>query len=143
MDPEIYKFVDVITPNEGELRILSGLRPDDPADTVKLAKDLLAQGVKNVIVTRGSKGALIVEENGQTTAVPGIPVRVVDTTGAGDAFNAALAISLAEGRPLLEAVTFATAGGAFACTKLGVIPGLPYRRDLEFLLGSAADEGTQ
>lgn len=138
LDPAMFPYIDVLTPNEGELRILSGLRPDDPTGTVTLAKNLQAQGVKNVVVTRGAQGALVVGSDGQVTELPGIPVRVVDTTGAGDAFNAALAIHLAENQPLIDAVRCAMAGGALACTKLGVIPSLPNRQELEWLLNSTA-----
>lgn len=143
LDPAIFPFIDVITPNEGELRILSGLHPDDTTDTIVLAQNLQAQGVKTVIVTRGSQGALVVNSKGQATMVFSLPVQVVDTTGAGDAFNAALAIAIAENRPLIEAVKFANAGGALACTKLGVIPALPYRRDIDAFFASVEGWGTK
>lgn len=134
LDHAIFAHIDVITPNEGELRILMGLAPDDPADTLSLAQQLQSQGVRNVIVTRGARGALLVDQGGQPTTVPGIPVPVVDTTGAGDAFNAALASALAWGRPMLQAVQFAVAAGALACTRLGVIPALPRLAELQALL---------
>jgi ribokinase len=130
LDDPVLAEVDVLTPNESELRILSGLAPDDPAETVDLARSLQARGVKNVVVTRGGNGALVVAADGSVEAVPGYPVEVVDTTGAGDAFNAALGVALAEGRPLLEAVRFGAVAGALACTRLGVIPALPWRKDL-------------
>jgi ribokinase len=132
--PSIFSCIDFLPPNESELRILCGLRPDDPADTLDLAHRLQAQGVKNVIVTRGKEGALIVAANGLVEMVPSIPVQVVDTTGAGDAFNSALAMALAEQKPLVEAVRFAMYGGALACTRLGVIPSLPYRKDIDELI---------
>ncbi|MDE0464658.1 MAG: PfkB family carbohydrate kinase [Caldilineaceae bacterium] len=74
----------------------------------------------------GEKGALILTEDGQNM-VAGVPVEVVDTTGAGDAFNAGLAVALAEGKGLAEAVAFANRCGALACQALGVIPGLATR----------------
>ncbi|MCC7355907.1 MAG: ribokinase [Anaerolineae bacterium] len=134
LDDAVLAYVDILTPNESELRILSGLAPDDPTDTMELAHRLQARGVRNVVVTRGGQGALIIHQNGAAEHVPGVKVDVVDTTGAGDAFNCALAVSLAEGRPLSQAVQFATYAGALACTKLGVIPALPYRKDIETLM---------
>jgi ribokinase len=131
---ELLAEVDVLTPNESELRILCGLAPDANADTLELAHCLQERGVRNLVVTRGAKGALLVTADGTVEQVPGHQVEVVDTTGAGDAFNAALGVALAEGKPLPEAVRFAVAGGALACTRLGVIPALPQRAALEVLL---------
>ena len=126
LDESVLRNVDYLSPNETELRILLGLAPDDPADTVDLAGQLRSRGVGNLIVTMGEKGALILTEDGQEE-VPGESVEVVDTTGAGDAFNAGLAVALAEGRGLAEAVAFANRCGALACQALGVIPGLATR----------------
>lgn len=131
---ELLANVDVLTPNESELRILLGLAPDDPTDTVALAHRLQQRGVRQLVVTRGGQGALIVTADGQTEHIPGVPVKVVDTTGAGDAFTCALAVALAEGQALAAAVRFAAAAGALACTRLGVIPALPQRAEVEALL---------
>ena len=132
LDESILQNVDVLTPNETELRILLGLPPTDPTPTLSLARQLQGRGVKTVIVTRGEKGALILTGDG-VTEVPGLSVPVVDTTGAGDAFNAGLAMALAEGRSLVEAVKFANCAGAIACTKLGVIPAMAHRAAVEQL----------
>ena len=126
LDGRVLQDVDYLTPNETELRILLGLAPDDPTDSVELALELRARGVGNLIVTMGEKGALVLTEDGQEE-VAGVAVDVVDTTGAGDAFNAGLAVALAEGKSLAEAVAFANRCGAIACQKLGVIPGLAAR----------------
>lgn len=123
---EVLRHVDYITPNETELRVLMGLAPDDSTPTLELAKHLQAQGAKNVIVTMGEKGALVLS-SGTITDLPRVNVEVVDTTGAGDAFNSGLAVALTEGRDLIEAVKFANCAGALACTKLGVIPSLATR----------------
>jgi ribokinase len=135
LDPTLLANVDVLTPNESELRILLGLPPDDPTETLELAGRLRQFGVRNIVVTRGGSGALIIYSDGATEQIPGVPVAVVDTTGAGDAFTCALAVALAEGKALSEAVRFATYAGALACTKLGVIPALAYRREVEALIG--------
>ncbi len=132
LDPTILQNVDILTPNETELRILLGLRPDDPTPTLTLARQLQARGVKTIVVTRGEQGALILTDD-QVIEAPGVKVEVVDTTGAGDAFNAALAVALAEGRTLEEAVKFANCAGGLACTKLGVIPALAFRAEVERL----------
>ena len=126
LDADVLRNVDYLTPNETELRILLGLAPDDPADTVDLARQLHAQGVGNLVVTMGERGALILTGDGMDM-VEGVQVEVVDTTGAGDAFNAGLAVALAEGNGLAAAVAFANRCGALACQALGVIPGLATR----------------
>lgn len=134
LDPTLLALVDVLTPNEGELRILLGLHPDDPTDTFELARRLLALGARQIVVTRGARGALIVHADATLEDVPGVPTDVVDTTGAGDAFTCALAVALAEGQTLSAAVRFATCAGALACTRLGVIPALPTRAAVEALM---------
>jgi ribokinase len=132
LDAAVIKNSEYITPNETELRILLGLEPDDPTPTPDLARRLLARGARNVVVTMGENGALILTAAGMTH-IPGVKVEVVDTTGAGDAFNAAFAVALAEGRELDDAVRWANCAGALECTKLGVIPGLPNRKVVEEL----------
>lgn len=132
LDDSVLKQVDYLTPNETELRILLGLAPNDPTPTAELAAQLRRHGVGALIVTMGEKGALILTGD-QTTPVPGVAVEVVDTTGAGDAFNAGLAVALAEGRSLVESVKYANCAGALACTKLGVIPALGYRAQVDEL----------
>jgi ribokinase len=134
LEESVLSQVDVLTPNTSELRVLLGLPPDDATDTLTLAQRLQARGVRNLVVTLGAEGALIVREDGITERVAGVPVSVVDTTGAGDAFTCALAVALAEGQPLVDAVLFATHAGALACTKLGVIPALPRRAEVEMRL---------
>lgn len=132
LDDDTLLAVDYLTPNETELRILMGLAPDDPTPTEDLAQRLKARGARTLIVTLGEKGALVVTDDG-LTHVPGIVVDVVDTTGAGDAFNSGLAVALAEGWPLLEAVKYASCSGAMACTKLGVIPAMAIRETVDRL----------
>lgn len=122
----VFPYVDYLTPNESELRILLGLRPDDPRPSDELVDMLRARGVRNVIVTLGRKGVLVVTDKIKTI-VPAAPIEVIDTTGAGDSFNAGFATALAEGKDLIEAVRFGIVCGGLVCTQLGVIPGLPSR----------------
>lgn len=131
LSDEFLRLPDILTPNESELRVLCGRDPDDPTETLVLAHQLQARGARNLVVTRGAEGALIIEASGVVTEVPGVPVAAVDTTGAGDAFTSGLAVAFANGDSLVAAVRYATYAGACACTKLGVIPSLPTRQDVE------------
>jgi ribokinase len=126
LEDEALRNVDYLTPNETELRILMRLAPDDPTPTAELAARLRQRFGGTLIVTLGERGALVLDNQGQFY-VPAVAIEAVDTTGAGDAFNAGLAVALAEGAPLLQAVQFANGCGALACTKLGVIPALASR----------------
>jgi ribokinase len=130
VDDAILRDCDIVTPNETELRILMGLAPDDPTPSIELARRLHARGPGTVIVTMGENGALILGSNGEPQPVPGLRVNVVDTTGAGDAFNAGLAVALSEGKDMLSAVRFANCAGALACTALGVIPAMAHRAEV-------------
>jgi ribokinase len=129
---DIFKHVDVLTPNESELRILLGLPADAPQSSRDLAVELRKRGVGTVVVTMGRNGALILSDE-YDLLIPSVTVPVVDTTGAGDAFNAGLAVALAEGRSLPDAVRFAAASGSHACTRLGVIPSLGRRSEVDAL----------
>ena len=95
--------VFALTPNERESRVCLGLRPDDPISDREAAQSLLALGAEHVMITRGEKGVLWASHAG-VRLIPALPVQVVDTVGAGDAFNAGLAVGLSEGRPVLEAI---------------------------------------
>ena len=130
VQPELLAHVDLLTPNESETRILLGLAPDDPTPTLELARHLLDLGVQRIVVTQGKHGALIVTSEG-SEEVPAIAVQALDVTGAGDSFNAALAVGLGEGMTLRDAVGHATYAGAYTTTHLGVINGLPTRAALE------------
>lgn len=121
--------VDLITPNETEARMLLGLEPDDPVPLDDLADRLAGLGVKTVIVTLGKEGALVITGDGREK-VPAPVVEALDPTGAGDTFNAALAVGLGEGLSLPEAVTQANYAGAYSVRHLGVIDGLPTKAQL-------------
>lgn len=128
----VLQLVDVLTPNETEAKVLTGLSPDAAVEPVEMAKDLIRLGVRWVVMTLGEKGALIVDAS-SARHVPAMKMTAVDTTGAGDAFNAGLATALATGESLESAVQFAVITGGLAVTKEGVIPALPQSEDvLEF-----------
>jgi ribokinase len=124
LPPSVLQLVDVLTPNETEAKVLAGLDPQQSIGPEEVARKLIGEGVKRVVMTLGEKGALIVSAS-SSTHVPAITVSAVDTTGAGDAFNAGLAVALASGADLEAAVRFAVITGGLAVTKEGVIPSLP------------------
>jgi ribokinase len=124
LPPSILQLVDVLTPNQSEARVLTGRSPDAVIEPEKLARELIRSGAKQVIMTLGERGALIVTSS-SSTHVPAVPMSAIDTTGAGDAFNAGLATALASGASLEAAVQFAVVTGGLAVTKEGVIPSLP------------------
>lgn len=130
---ELIALADFIIPNETELSLLTKQKVSDIASAQSAARNLLGRGVKNVIVTLGSKGALVV--NTETSKqVDTYDVDVVDTTAAGDAFIGGFASSLLENKPLEEAVRFGCACGALAVTKFGAQPSLPTREAVERLV---------
>jgi ribokinase len=130
---EMLRNVDLLVPNETELRILMGLRADAEADTLELARELYGKFGITTIVTRGENGMLLVDE-GRITHFDAIPMKVVDTAGAGDAFTAALAVATAEGKDIVSAIRFAGCNGSLACTKYGVVPSLATRPEVDQLL---------
>ena len=126
----ILNKVDLLTPNQTEAKVLTGI----PADTVEGAKAaaqvLLAKGVKTVIITLGANGALIVQPN-DTIHVDSFKVDAFDTSGAGDAFMGGLAVALGEGKLLAEAVRFANIVGALSTTRPGAMPAMPTRTEAD------------
>ena len=131
---DVWRVVDYLTPNEGEAARLSGVTVSDRASAAEAARTLCARGVGTVIVTLGDDGALLVAAD-SVVHVAGVPVTAVDTTAAGDAFNAAFAVALGERVALGEALRFANATAALACTRRGAQPSLPSRADVTRFLG--------
>ena len=130
----IYSYCDFVTPNESEAEILTGVRVQSLADAVQAADAFLARGARNAIITLGARGAL--GKNAHTTqhfeAFDAGPV--LETTGAGDAFNGGLAAALAEGRDLLDATRFACAVASISVTRPGTAPSMPQRAEVDALL---------
>jgi ribokinase len=134
---DILRLVEVIRPNSSEAETLTGVPVHDRSSAARAARVLLDHGVGAAIVQAADAGNLLVTQDGEHL-FPRIPVESVDATGAGDAFAAALAASLAEGRPLTEAAALGNAAAALATTKLGAQAGLPRRAELLRLLGQSA-----
>lgn len=130
---DIFAKLDYITPNETELMKLCGKEGDSLADYTEGAKQLLDKGVKNVLVTLGKKGALFVNRE-MEELFPARAVTAVDTTAAGDCFNGAFAVALAEGKELGEAVMFANAASSIAVTRNGAQTSIPTREEADEIL---------
>ncbi|HSR29658.1 MAG TPA: ribokinase [Anaerolineae bacterium] len=138
----LLSLVDVLVPNESEAALLADLPAGTQSEAEKAAEALLQSGVGTVILTLGERGALTIRD-GITQAFPAYEVKPVDTTAAGDAFVAGLAVALAEGKGLYEAVQWANAAGGLATTKLGAQPSLPTRQALESLLSDGSLKSSQ
>jgi ribokinase len=131
----LLRRVSILTPNESEAELLTGVKVGDEAAVAKAAEQLLGKGVQTVVLTLGARGAFVATP-GCKQLVPGFKVKAVDTTAAGDIFNGALAVALAEGKPLTGAVRFANAAAALSVTRLGAQPSAPTRREIERFLKS-------
>jgi len=131
---DMLSLVDYLTPNAGEAERLSGV-PVQGADALAAARALRAAGAGTIIVTLGEDGALAVGD--ETITAAAFAVTAVDTTAAGDAFNAGLGVALARRRPLREALCFASAVAALTCTRRGAQSSLPTAREVAELLGRA------
>ena len=105
------------------------------ATAARAADKLLARGVQNVIITMGARGAFVAGKN-LRQMIPGFKVNAVDATGAGDVFNGALVVALAEGLPLPEAAQFASAAAAISVTRFGAQPSAPTRPEIEAVLAT-------
>lgn len=122
--------VFALTPNEREGRVCLGLRPDDPLPDYEVARHLLALGLENVMLTRGEKGVLWASRAG-LQVVPALPVQVVDTVGAGDAFNAGLAVGLSEGKSTLDAIALGVTAASLSTQRRETIASYAYRSEVD------------
>lgn len=125
---ELLRQIDVLIPNKSELQLLSGEQ-----EVEKAIQALLTRGVKNLIITLGEQGCLVVQ-GAERHPIPAHPVKAVDTTAAGDAFVGAFAVAWAEGKSLIEAARWGNAAGAIAVTRAGAQPSLPTRQEVLGLL---------
>ncbi|HWV73320.1 MAG TPA: ribokinase [Pseudosphingobacterium sp.] len=126
---DLFPFIDILTPNEKEAEMLSGITIID-IETAKLAAtEIRKKGVKKVIITLGKLGAILVNEKG-AQHIPSPQVTAIDTTAAGDVFNGAITVYLAEGKSLQDAIYFACKAAAIAVTRLGAQSSIPYRNEV-------------
>ena len=135
LPPELLARVDVLTPNENETQVLTGLAPTDPHSCREAAESLLQQGVKNVVITLGSAGCYMLGQEGEAW-FDAFGVDGVDTTAAGDAFSGALAHSLSQCSSLREAIHFASAVAALSTTRPGAQASMPSKVEVEAFLAA-------
>ena len=126
---ELLAWCDVCVPNKTEISALTGLTIKTEADAVRATERLRDRGVKHVALTMGGDGVLILDQSG-ATHIPATKVKAVDTTGAGDAFTAALAVSLAEGMSLVDSARRASAVAALSVTRIGTQTSFPTPKEL-------------
>lgn len=132
---DLLKKVTYITPNETEARLLTGIHVVDEDTARQAAKVLIEMGVDHVVITLGKAGCFLFDGTDEGVLIPSIKVDVADTTGAGDAFNGALASFVADEYRLKEAAIRANAAAALAVTKWGTAPAMPYHHELKAFLG--------
>ncbi len=126
---EVLKELYLITPNETETRILTGIEVTDESSAVRACKAFFNKGVKNVIITMGSKGAFFMNDD-LHFAVQAQKVKAMDTTAAGDVFNGALAVCLAQNMPWKESIEFANKSAAISVTKMGAQTSAPFLNEI-------------
>ncbi len=136
IDKSVFDGVDYLTPNETEAEQFTGCPVNSVEECRVAAARLMEMGVKNVIITLGVRGAFWTNGTDEVL-VPAIPVKAVETTGAGDAFNGGFATAIAEGRDMETALKFATCTAAISVTRLGSSPSMPKRDEIEALLSEA------
>lgn len=120
----------LITPNQTEVELLTGVAANDAEGAEKAAEALCQAGVAKVVITMGGDGAMLYE-GGKATIVPAHKVAAVDTTAAGDVYNGALCAALAEGKELIESLQFATKASAISVTRAGAQPSIPSREEID------------
>jgi ribokinase len=125
--------VNILVLNEVEAGFLAGMEVKSDQDAETAASKLVEMGVEKVIITLGSKGAFVLTKEGKVQ-VPAFKVEAIDTTAAGDTFCGSLAVALVEGKPMEEALRFASAAAAISVTRMGAQPSVPYRKEIEAFL---------
>lgn len=129
LDESVFKYLDIITPNETEAELLTGIKVIDLTTAEQAALKLHEKGVKNVIITLGSRGAYLHNDT-INRLIPAPIVEATDTTAAGDVFNGALAVALSEGQDLEQAISFACRAAAISVTRMGAQASAPKRNEL-------------
>jgi len=141
LEDELYRCVDIITPNETEAQFLTGVQVTDQNSAQKAAQELICKGVEKVVITMGSKGAYA-HDRKQEQFVDVVDCgAVVDTTGAGDAFSGGLVAALAQGFDFFDAVVYGSTVAGIAVTRQGTAPAMPYREEIdEMFTGIKGDD---
>ena len=134
LSDSLLQYISIITPNQKEAEMLTGVAVVDLQSAQQAAKELYNKGIEKVIITLGSEGALVLND-GKFIHVPSLTVNAVDATGAGDVFNGALAVALSEGSDFVEATSFACKAAAISVTRIGAQQSAPYRKEIESFAG--------
>ncbi len=135
LDPAIWPQVSVVTPNETEAELLTGITVRDDESAAAAGRWFIERGAAHAVITRAGQGSTIVDAEG-VRHVPAIPVTPLDTTAAGDAFSGYLGARIAAGDDIVAAVRVATAAGALTVTRAGASPSLPAAAEVEALLAT-------
>lgn len=127
---ELYRYLYAVTPNETESELLTGVKVTDENSALKASEVFIGRGVRRVVITMGSKGAFV-NDGDKSYMVSARKVKAVDTTAAGDTYNGAMCVALAEGKTLRESLEFATKASAIAVTRMGAQPSIPTREEVD------------
>ncbi|WP_293797459.1 ribokinase [uncultured Pantoea sp.] len=133
LSDELLALIDIITPNETEAEILTGIAVKSDEDAARAAAALHAKGIDTVLITLGRRGVWL-SEQGNGVRIPGFSVQAIDTIAAGDTFNGAFITARLEGMPMHDAVRFAHAAAAIAVTRPGAQPSVPWRTEIDAFL---------
>jgi ribokinase len=129
LSDSLYRCIHVLTPNESEAELLTGIQVFDTSSARMAAEYLREKGIQHVIITMGGTGAYVVSGS-VSTMIPGIQVKAVDTTAAGDVFTGAVAVGLSEGKDIITAVNFANRAAAISVTRMGAQASSPFRGEV-------------
>ncbi len=138
LDDDLLQKVDILTPNQSEAELLTGINVEDEKSAKKASEILLSKGVQTVILTLGADGAFVMSETIQKI-IPGFKVDAEDTTAAGDTFNGTLAVGLADGKSIEEAIRLAHAAAAISVTKMGAQPSIPNQKEIQDFISKASN----
>lgn len=127
--PSLFPLIDILTPNRYEAEQFTGVKVTDFESAREAAEVLHRKGVKTIVITLGSKGAVLLHNN-EFHIIPAVNCKAIDTTAAGDVFNGALSVAIAEGREMLPAVEFACRAAAISVTRMGAQSSIPNRNEL-------------
>ena len=132
LEDDLLAKLDLITPNETEAELLTGIKVIDEVTATKACEYFISKGVKTVIITMGSRGAFLYQ-NGKGTLIPGFKVNATDTTAAGDTFNGALLVGLSQGMEMSDAIILAHKASAISVTRMGAQTSIPYLHELNLI----------
>ncbi len=139
---DLLKKLWLLTPNESEAWLLTGIKVVDNASAQQAAEALLQKGVQNIIITLGENGSLLCNENG-VKHYKAFKANAVDTTAAGDVFNGALAVAMTQGKPFEEAIPFGSAAAAISVSRKGAQTSIPYLNEVEHFLKNSEENGKE